>query len=61
MRLPFSVIILLSLLTAPDFAPFLIMAAFTGFLTATFVQAGNVRRAYQEAEVKQDIAAGSEA
>ncbi len=49
MRLPFSTILLLALLTAPDFAPFLIVSAFSGFLVATFVQAGNARRTYQEA------------
>jgi H+/Cl- antiporter ClcA len=52
MRLPFSIIMLLTLLTAPDFAPFLIVAAFSGFLVATFVQAGNARHAYQEADTQ---------
>jgi len=52
MRLPFSIVMLLSLLTAPDFAPFLIVSALTGFLIATFVQAGNARSTYQEAAAK---------
>jgi hypothetical protein len=35
--------VLLTPLIAPDFAPFLIVAAFTGFLTAIVVQVGNAR------------------
>lgn len=61
MRLPFSIVMMLSLLTAPDFSPFIIVAAFTGFLTATFVQAGNARQAYQEARVQPEAAATSQA
>jgi H+/Cl- antiporter ClcA len=54
MRLPFSIILLLALLTTPDFAPFLIVSALTGFLIATFAQAGNARRTYQEAAAKRE-------
>ena len=53
--------VLLTALIAPDFAPFLIVAAYSGFLIASFVQAVNARRACQAAEIQPEMATKSRA
>ncbi len=53
MRMPFTVIILMFTLSNPDLMPVSTIAAFTGFLSATILAAGNARKAMNEAAEKR--------
>jgi H+/Cl- antiporter ClcA len=56
MRMPFTVILLMLMLSNPALLPVSTMAAFTGFLSATLLEAGNARRAmYQASENRKDL------
>jgi H+/Cl- antiporter ClcA len=50
LRMPFSTILLVGLISSPAFIPILIIAAFTGFLAAGYLNAGSARQAYSESE-----------
>jgi H+/Cl- antiporter ClcA len=52
MRMPFTVILFLTVLTQPELMPVLIIAAFTGFLTARRLEAGSAREAYRDSQVE---------
>ena len=49
MRMPFTVIMIIMSLSNPTLLPVTIIAAFTGFLTATILEAGNARKAMMQA------------
>ena len=49
MRMPFTVILLMLTLSNPTLMPVSTVAAFTGFLSATLLEAGNARKAMSEA------------
>jgi len=53
MRMPFTVILLMLMLSNPNLLPISTMAAFTGFLSATLLEAGNARRAMYQASVER--------
>ncbi|HUV28850.1 MAG: chloride channel protein [Anaerolineales bacterium] len=56
MRMPFTVILLMLMLSNPALMPISTIAAFTGFLSATLLEAGNARRAmYQASEKRRDV------
>jgi H+/Cl- antiporter ClcA len=56
MRMPFTVILLMMMLSNPALMPISTIAAFTGFLSATLLEAGNARRAmYQASEKRKDL------
>jgi len=56
MRMPFTVILLMMTLSNPALLPVTIMAAITGFLSATLLEAGNARKAmYQASEKRRDL------
>jgi H+/Cl- antiporter ClcA len=56
MRMPFTVILLMFFLAAPESSPISIIAAFTGFLSATLLDAGSARRAmYQASKARKDL------
>ncbi len=56
MRMPFTVVMVMVLFAAPSAAPILIIASFTGFLSATILEAGNARKAmYQAAQERKDV------
>jgi H+/Cl- antiporter ClcA len=62
MRMPFTVILLMLMLSNPALMPISTVAAFTGFLSATLLEAGNARRAmYQASEKRKDLYVSSEA
>lgn len=52
MRMPFTIILFLTVLTQPELLPVLIIAAFTGFLTARRLEAGSAREAYRDSQVE---------
>jgi H+/Cl- antiporter ClcA len=61
MRMPFTVILLMLMLSNPALLPISTIAAFTGFLSATLLEAGNARRAmYQASEKRKDIYVSSQ-
>lgn len=53
LRMPFSTILLIGLVSSPEFVPILIVAAFTGFLAAGYLNAGNARQAYSESQTNR--------
>jgi H+/Cl- antiporter ClcA len=56
MRMPFTVILLILMLSNPVLVPILTIAAFTGFLSASVLEAGNARRAmYQASAERRDL------
>lgn len=56
MRMPFTVVLVMILFSSPSSLPISIMAAFTGFLSATILEAGNARRAmYQAAKNRKEV------
>jgi H+/Cl- antiporter ClcA len=56
MRMPFTVILLMIMLSSPALMPISTTAAFTGFLSATLLEAGSARRAmYQASEQRKDL------
>ena len=56
MRMPFTVVVLLLTLSNPNLLPVTIIAAFTGFLSATILSAGSARKAmYQASEKRRDL------
>lgn len=62
MRMPFTVILLMLMLSNPALLPVSTTAAFTGFLSATLLEAGNARRAmYQASEKRKDLYISSQA
>ena len=61
MRMPFTVILLMLMLSNPALLPISTAAAFTGFLSATLLEAGNARRAmYQASQKRKDLYLASE-
>jgi H+/Cl- antiporter ClcA len=62
MRMPFTVILLILMLSNPTLVPILTIAAFTGFLSATVLEAGNARKAmYQASSERRDLYGSSKA
>jgi hypothetical protein len=60
--MPFTVILLMMMLSNPALMPISTIAAFTGFLSATLLEAGNARRAmYQASEKRKDLYTSSKA
>ena len=56
MRMPFTVVMILLTLSNPELLPISIIASFTGFLSATLLEAGNARKAmYQASEKRRDL------
>jgi len=56
MRMPFTVILLILMLSNPALMSILMIAAFTGFLSATVMEAGNARKAmYQASSERRDL------
>ncbi len=51
MRMPFAIILLLAVVSAPTLLPVSIIAALTSFMTATFLDAGNAQRAMEESQL----------
>jgi H+/Cl- antiporter ClcA len=61
MRMPFTVLLILISLSNRALLPVSTIAAFTGFLSATVLEAGNARRAmYQAAQDRSDVYTSSE-
>jgi len=61
MRMPFTVILLMLMLSNPALLPVSTIASLTGFLSATLLEAGNARRAmYQASEERKDLYISSE-
>jgi H+/Cl- antiporter ClcA len=61
MRMPFTVILLMLMLSNPALLPISTIAAVTGFLSATLLEAGNARRAmYQASQKRKDMYVSSE-
>lgn len=50
MRMPFTVVLLLAVVSAPSLLPVNIIAALTSFMLATFLHAGSARRAMEESQ-----------
>jgi H+/Cl- antiporter ClcA len=62
MRMPFTVMVVMMVMSAPTAVPVSIVAGFTGFLSATLLEAGNARKAmYQAAKERREVYAPSEA
>jgi hypothetical protein len=56
MRMPFTVLLVMMVMSAPTAFPISVAAGFTGFLTATILEAGNARKAmYQAAQERRDV------
>jgi H+/Cl- antiporter ClcA len=56
MRMPFTVLLIMLTLSNPALLPVTSIAAFTGFLSATILEAGSARRAmYQASEKREDL------
>jgi H+/Cl- antiporter ClcA len=49
MRMPFTVFLVIMVLSSPTALPISVVAAFTGYLSATILEAGNARKAMYEA------------
>jgi chloride channel protein, CIC family len=61
MRMPFTVVLVMILFSSISSVPVSIVAAFTGFLSATILEAGNARKAmYQAAKERREVYASSE-
>jgi H+/Cl- antiporter ClcA len=56
MRMPFTIMVVIMVISAPNALPISIVAAFTGFLSATMLAAGNARKAmYQAADERKEL------
>jgi len=56
MRMPFTVMVVMMVLSGPTALPISIVAGFTGFLSATILEAGNARKAmYQAAQERREV------
>lgn len=56
MRMPFTVMIVMMVMSAPTALPVSVVAAFTGFLSATILEAGNARKAMvQSAQERREL------
>jgi len=56
MRMPLTVMLVMMVLATPTALPISVVAAFTGFLSATFLEAGNARKAmYQAAQERREV------
>ena len=56
MRMPFTVIVVMMVMSSPTSLPISIVAGFTGFLSATMLAAGNARKAmYQAAQERKAV------
>ena len=56
MRMPFTIMLVMMVFSSPNAVPISIVAAFTGFLSATILEAGNARKAmYQAAEARKTV------
>ena len=56
MRMPFTVILVIMVLSSPTALPISVVAAFTGYLSATILEAGNARKAmYQAAQERKGV------
>ncbi len=56
MRMPITVMIVMMVMSSPTALPISIVAAFTGFLSATILDAGNARKAmYKAAQVRKEV------
>lgn len=56
MRMPFTIMVVMMVMSSPAALPISIVAAFTGFLSATILEAGNARKAmYQAAQERKGI------
>jgi H+/Cl- antiporter ClcA len=56
MRMPFTVLLVMMVLSGPTAFPISVAAGFTGFLSATILEAGNARKAmYQAAQERRDV------
>jgi len=56
MRMPFTVVLIMLSLSSYELIPVTILAAFSGFLSATILEAGNARKAmYQASEKRRDL------
>lgn len=53
MRMPFTVLVVMISLSSPELLPVSILAAFTGFLSASILEAGNARRVMEQAQSKR--------
>ena len=61
MRMPFTVLMVLTLFSSAAALPISIVAAFTGFLSATILEAGNARKAmFQAAKQRKEVYVSSE-
>jgi hypothetical protein len=61
MRMPFTVMVVMMVMSAPTALPISVVAGFTGFLSATILEAGNARKAmYQAAQDRKEIYAAAE-
>ena len=56
MRMPITVMVVMMVMSAPTALPISIVAGFTGFLSATILEAGNARKAmYQAAQERKEV------
>jgi len=56
MRMPITVVLVMMVMSAPTALPISVVAAFTGFLSATVLEAGNARKAmYQAAQERKEV------
>jgi len=56
MRMPFTVMVIMMVMSGPTALPISIVAGFTGFLSATILEAGNARKAmYQAAQERREV------
>jgi H+/Cl- antiporter ClcA len=56
MRMPITVMIVMMVMSSPTALPISIVSAFTGFLSATILEAGSARKAmYQAAQVRKEV------
>jgi H+/Cl- antiporter ClcA len=56
MRMPFTVMVVMMVMSGPTALPISIVAGFTGFLSATILEAGNARKAmYQAAQERREV------
>ena len=56
MRMPLTIMVVMMVMSSPAALPISILAALTGFLSATILEAGNARKAmYQAAQERKDM------
>jgi H+/Cl- antiporter ClcA len=56
MRMPFTILLVMMVFASPTALPISIVAAFTGFLSANILEAGNARKAmYQAAQARKEV------